>query len=120
MKVRLRERLTPWDFVLWCNKQGKCIAFSECREVSPAGSVSASELTFRGLHRRPAPLKPQISKQGGLVMEQTRNKSIYVRVTRREKEKINAKANKCGLSLSEYIRQVCLGYEPKEIYRRNK
>ena len=65
-------------------------------------------------------LKPRISNQGGLVMEQTRNKSIYVRVTQREKEKISAKANKCGLSLSDYIRQVCLGYEPKEIFRRNK
>ena len=53
-------------------------------------------------------------------MEETRNKSIYVRVTQKEKIKINTKANKCGLSLSEYIRQVCLGYEPKEIYRRNK
>ncbi len=53
-------------------------------------------------------------------MEQTRNKSIYVRVTLKEKNKINAKANKCGLSLSEYIRQVCLGYEPKEIFRRDK
>ena len=53
-------------------------------------------------------------------MEDKRNKSIYVRVTQREKERINAKANKCGLCLSEYIRQVCLGYEPKEIFRRNK
>ena len=53
-------------------------------------------------------------------MEDKRNKSIYVRVTQREKERINTKATKCGLSLSEYIRQVCLGYEPKEIFRRNK
>ncbi len=53
-------------------------------------------------------------------MDETRNKSIYVRVTLKEKIKINAKAKKCGFSLSEYIRQVCLGYEPKEIYRRNK
>lgn len=51
-------------------------------------------------------------------MEQTRNKSIFVRVTDREKNKIISKANKCGLTLSEYIRQVCLGYEPKEIFRR--
>lgn len=53
-------------------------------------------------------------------MEDKRNKSIYVRVTQKEKQKINAKANRCGLSLSEYIRQVCLGYEPKEIFRRKK
>ncbi|MGN1444109.1 MAG: plasmid mobilization protein [Acutalibacteraceae bacterium] len=38
-------------------------------------------------------------------MEQTRNKIISI-------------ASKCGLTLSEYIRQVCLGYEPKEIFRR--
>ncbi|MDD6528277.1 MAG: hypothetical protein PUF31_10830 [Oscillospiraceae bacterium] len=51
-------------------------------------------------------------------MEQTRSKSIFVRVTDREKNKIISKASKCGLTLSEYIRQVCLGYEPKEIFRR--
>lgn len=56
--------------------------------------------------------------KGDFQMEQIRNKSIYVRVTQKEKIKINAKANKCGLTLSEYIRQVCLGYEPKEIFRR--
>lgn len=56
--------------------------------------------------------------KGDFQMEQTRNKSIFVRVTDREKSKIISKAKKCGLTLSEYIRQVCLGYEPKEIFRR--
>ena len=56
--------------------------------------------------------------KGDFQMEQTRNKSIFVRVTNREKSKIISKAKKCGLTLSEYIRQVCLGYEPKEIFRR--
>lgn len=63
-------------------------------------------------------LKPLIKMKGDFQMEQTRNKSIFVRVTNREKSKIISKAKKCGLTLSEYIRQVCLGYEPKEIFRR--
>ena len=67
----------------------------------------------------PHPFKPPNTKmKGDFQMEQTRNKSIFVRVTDREKSKIISKAKKCGLTLSEYIRQVCLGYEPKEIFRR--
>ena len=41
--------------------------------------------------------------------------SIYTRVTPQEKQKITDKARKCGLTLSEYIRQRCLGYAPREV-----
>lgn len=44
-----------------------------------------------------------------------KNKSIYLRVTPQEKEKIQRLARKCGLSLSEYLRQRGLGYAPKEL-----
>ena len=37
---------------------------------------------------------------------------IAVRVTAKEKEKIQAKARKCGLSTTEYVKQSALGYEP--------
>lgn len=40
---------------------------------------------------------------------------IAVRVTAKEKEKIQAKARKCGLSTTEYVKQRALGYEPKGI-----
>ena len=40
---------------------------------------------------------------------------IAVRVTVREKEKIQAKARKCGLSTTEYVKQRALGYEPRSI-----
>ena len=40
---------------------------------------------------------------------------IAVRVTVREKEKIQAKARKCGLSTTEYVKQRALGYEPREV-----
>ena len=40
---------------------------------------------------------------------------IAVRVTAKEKEKIQAKASKCGLSTTEYVKQRALGYEPRGI-----
>ena len=44
-----------------------------------------------------------------------RTNSIYTRVTPQEKQRIASRARRCGLSLSEYIRQRCLGYAPREI-----
>ena len=41
-----------------------------------------------------------------------RSVGINVRVTVTEKKKVTMLARKCGLSLSEYLRQRALGYEP--------
>ena len=43
-----------------------------------------------------------------------RTVGINVRVTITEKKKVTMLARKCGLSLSEYLRQRALGYEPGE------
>ena len=40
---------------------------------------------------------------------------IELRVTAREKEKIQSKARKCGLSTTEYVKQRALGYEPRVV-----
>ena len=40
---------------------------------------------------------------------------IAVRVTAKEKDKIQAKARKCRLSTTEYVKQRALGYEPRGI-----
>ena len=40
---------------------------------------------------------------------------IAVRVTAKEKERIQAKARKCGLSATEYVKQRALGYEPRSV-----
>ena len=40
---------------------------------------------------------------------------IAVRVTAKEKDRIQSKARKCGLSTTEYVKQRALGYEPKGI-----
>lgn len=44
-----------------------------------------------------------------------RNVSIFVRVTEKEKQRISNKAEKCRLSISEYLRKRALGYAPKAI-----
>ena len=33
----------------------------------------------------------------------------------KEKQKITAKAKKCGISTTEYVKQRALGYEPKSV-----
>ena len=43
-----------------------------------------------------------------------RSIGINVRVSVTEKKKVTMLAKKCGLSLSEYLRQRALGYEPGE------
>ena len=40
---------------------------------------------------------------------------IAFRLTERQKQKIIAKAKKCGISTTEYVKQRALGYEPKAV-----
>ena len=40
---------------------------------------------------------------------------IAVRVTVKEKDKIQSEARKCGLSTTEYVKQRALGYEPRTV-----
>ena len=44
-----------------------------------------------------------------------KTKQIHARVTPQEKKRIAGNAKKCGLSVSEYIRQRCLGFAPREV-----
>ena len=44
---------------------------------------------------------------------------ISVRLSEKEKQTIQAKAKKCGLSASEYVKQRALGYEPRTVPTNN-
>ena len=46
-----------------------------------------------------------------------RNKGINIRVTDKEKEKIELRAGICNLSTSEYLRKLAMGFEPRELPR---
>lgn len=48
-----------------------------------------------------------------------RNTGINIRVTDKEKEIITANASKCGLTVSEYLRQLATKHDPKELPRKN-
>ena len=49
------------------------------------------------------------------AMKDNKTTRLAVRVSPAEKERISRKAARCGISVSEYIRQCCLGYEPRAI-----
>lgn len=44
-----------------------------------------------------------------------RTMRLYTRVTPAELTKVRSLAKRCGLSVSEYIRQCALGFAPREI-----
>ena len=46
-----------------------------------------------------------------------RNKGINIRVTEKEKKKIEMRADICNLSTSEYLRKLAMGFEPRELPR---
>lgn len=58
-------------------------------------------------------LRVNFRKEGCNLNEKTQ--SIYVRVTRQEKIKIEQIAAKCGLSISEYLRKRALGFAPQTV-----
>ena len=43
-------------------------------------------------------------------MNEVKNKNLFIRVSQKEKNIIELNAEKCGLSVSEYLRQRALGY----------
>ena len=49
------------------------------------------------------------------VMNEAKNKNLFIRVSEKEKNIIAQNAKKCGLSVSEYLRQRALGYMPRTV-----
>ena len=49
------------------------------------------------------------------VMNEAKNKNLFIRVSEKEKNIIEQNAKKCGLSVSEYLRQRALGYMPRAV-----
>ena len=48
-----------------------------------------------------------------------RKAQLKMRATEKEKVRIQNKAKKCGLSVSEYLRKRALGYSPKALLPEN-
>lgn len=54
-------------------------------------------------------------KERSDVMNEVKTKNLFIRVSEKEKNLIERSAEKCGLSVSEYLRQRALGYMPKAV-----
>ena len=73
---------------------------------------SPAYFIFRGL-----PLTPRIFKKDDFMNRNPKEKTvqIVIRAKPRDKDKIKSLAAKCNLSLSEYMVQRALGYEPRTV-----
>ncbi len=61
-------------------------------------------------------LKPVYKiKERNDVMNEIKNKNLFIRVSEKEKNLIGRNAERCGLSVSEYLRQRALGYMPRAV-----
>ena len=94
-----RFSLCPAGCVSRYNKQGLCVPQKSQSQPKSADSLGAQP---------PIPRRKERDAMG-------KNIRIAVRVTAREKDKIQSKARKCGLSTSEYVKQRALGYEPRAV-----
>ncbi len=94
-----RFSLCPAGCVSRYNKQGLCVPQKSPSQPKSAGSLGGA-----------APNPPK--RRDDIIGKDIR---IAVRVTAKEKEKIQSKARKCGLSTTEYVKQRALGYEPRGI-----
>lgn len=52
---------------------------------------------------------------GGNVIEKKKDSTVTIRLSAKDKDKIKSLAKKCGLNVSQYLKQRALGYEPKGI-----
>lgn len=93
-----RFSLCPAGCVLRYSKQGLCVPQKSQSQPKSADSLGA---------------QPPIPRKGEMCMG--KDIRIAIRVTAKEKEKIQAKARKCGLSTTEYVKQRALGYEPRAV-----
>ena len=56
-----------------------------------------------------------VTERKRFMSNRRRNLGINIRVTPAEKKKIERNAKKCKLNVSEYLRQIAMGIEPKEL-----
>ena len=48
-------------------------------------------------------------------MNEVKNKNMIIRISEKEKNLIERNAERCGLSVSEFLRQRALGYMPRAV-----
>lgn len=92
-----------------------------------SGTVTSRELVYHKFRKRrdflteilPLPFgefpNPPEKFMLGVKILKERKAQLKTRVTEKEKLRIENKAKKCGLPVSEYLRKRALGYSPKAL-----
>ena len=93
--------------VLYCNEQGTCVPQIPKKAGLPFGNPA---FTLWGV-----PQSPLKNFMLGVIILKERKVQLKMRATEKEKVRIENKAKKCGLSVSEYLRKRALGYSPKAL-----
>ena len=110
----------PMGGVSHRSKQGTCTASSRSAPFPwcPLWGLRApNPLRFRDAMKptRMFRVDSYYPNERKVIIMKEHTKRMEVRVTPQEKQKIVRIADRCGLSVSEYIRQRCLGYAPREL-----
>jgi hypothetical protein len=77
---------------------------------APATPSLFDQLIINTSQLRSSPQKGELT-----MSNRYRNLGINIRVTPAEKKKIERNARKCKLTVSEYLRQIAMKVEPKEL-----
>ena len=81
----------------------------------PGGALPLQPLSFEVTTTNAMIVTLIVTERMIIMANRQRNLGINIRVTPAEKKKIERNAKKCKLTVSEYLRQIAMNIEPKEL-----
>ena len=104
----------PVILVTQWNAQRPACVFHFIREAkkSEGMSLEVTSIGFVGTNPESTPL-PGVDYPNQRRYMQKNDTRLQLRLSLKEKDKIERSAKRCGMSVSGYVRQCCLGKEPR-------
>ena len=104
----------PVILVSQWNAQRPACVFHFIHEAtkSEGMSLEVTSIGFVGTNPKSTPL-PGVDYLRTRRFMQKNDTRLQLRLSQKEKEKIERSAKRCGMSVSRYVRQCCLGKEPR-------
>lgn len=104
----------PVILVTQWNAQCSACVFHFIHEArkSEGMSLEVTSIGFVGTNPKSAPL-PGVDYPNQRRYMKKNDTRLQLRLSQKGKEKIERNAKRCGMSVSRYVRQCCLGREPK-------
>lgn len=97
----------------WNTQRPACVFhFIHEAKKSEGMSLEVTSIGFVGTNPKSTPL-PGVDYLRTRRFMQKNDTRLQLRLSQKEKEKIERSAKRCGMSVSRYVRQCCLGKEPR-------